>query len=61
MVWSRHVTHFKFLVCLEYLWNGLSQRLQIFYTGWPCEVLAFRLTNSPSNGHGHVISLNFGK
>jgi len=35
-VWSRHVTHFKFLVPLKYLWNGLSYRLQIFYTGWPC-------------------------
>jgi len=23
-VWSRHVTHFKFLVPLRYLWNGLS-------------------------------------
>ena len=22
--WSRHVTHFKFLVPLRYLWNGLS-------------------------------------
>jgi len=33
------------------------------YTGWPLEVLAFGLTNSPSNGHGycHVISLNFQK
>jgi len=31
------------------------------YTGWPCEVLAFRLTNSPlsGRGHGHVTSLNF--
>jgi len=25
--WSRHVTHFKFLVPLRYLWNGLSYRL----------------------------------
>jgi len=32
-------------------------------SGWPCEVLAFRLTNSPSSGrsHGYVTSLNFGK
>ena len=22
--WPRHVTHFKFLVPLRYLWNGLS-------------------------------------
>jgi len=22
--WSRHVTHFKFLVLLKYTWNGLS-------------------------------------
>jgi len=28
------------------------------YTGWPCEVLTFGLTNSPSSGHGrdHVSS-----
>ena len=26
--WSRHVTHFKFLVPLRYLWNGLSWRLK---------------------------------
>jgi len=33
------------------------------YTGWPCEVLAFELTNSPSSGcgHDHVTSLIFGK
>ena len=23
-VWPRHVTHFKLLVPLRYLWNGLS-------------------------------------
>jgi len=23
-LWSRHITHFKFLVPLKYLWNGLS-------------------------------------
>jgi len=27
--WSRHVTHYKFLVPLKYLWNGLSY---ILYT-----------------------------
>jgi len=32
--WSRHVTHLNFLSHLKYLWNGLSQRLQILYTGW---------------------------
>ena len=21
--WSRHLTHFKFLISLKYLWNGL--------------------------------------
>jgi len=24
--WSRHVTHFKFLVPIKYLWNGFSYR-----------------------------------
>jgi len=28
-VLPRHVTHFKLLVALRYLWNGLNQRLQI--------------------------------
>jgi len=39
----------------------LIYRLQILYTGWPCELLAFGLTNSPSHkhGHGHMTSLNF--
>jgi len=57
------MTHLKILVRLKYLWNGLRWRLQILYTGWPCEVLAFGLTNSPSSGHdhGHMTSLNFGK
>jgi len=27
----------------------------------PCEVLAFRLTNSPSSGRGHSNFFNFGK
>jgi len=56
--WSRHVTHFKFLVSIKYLWNGLSYRLQILCIGWPCEVLAFGLTNIPSTrrGHDHVTS-----
>jgi len=30
----RHVTHFKLLVPLRYLWNGLSYRLQIWCTCW---------------------------
>jgi len=38
-----HVTHFKFLVPVIYLWKGFSQRLQILYSGWPCEVLVFGL------------------
>jgi len=33
-VWPRHVTHFKLLVPLRYLWNGLSKRLQIWRTCW---------------------------
>ena len=58
--WSHHVTHFKVSVPLKYLWNGL--RLQIMYIDCPCEVLVFRLKNSPSSrrGLGHVTSLNFG-
>jgi len=28
--WSRYVTHYKFLVPVRYLWNGLSKRLQIW-------------------------------
>jgi len=62
-MWSCHMTHWKFLVPLKYFWNSLSKKLQILYTGWPCEVLAFRLTNSPSRWHGHchLTSLNFGK
>jgi len=54
--WSRHVTHFKVVVPLKYLWNGLNNKLQILYTGWPCEVLACGLTNRLSGrcGHGHV-------
>jgi len=24
--WLRHVTHFKFLIPLRYLWNGLSKK-----------------------------------
>jgi len=57
--WLRHVTHFKFLVPLKYRRNDLSK----FCTLWPCEVLAFGLTNSPScgRGYGHKTSLNFGK
>jgi len=33
------------------------------YTGWPCEVLASRLTNSHSSwhSHGYVTSLYFAK
>ena len=62
-IWSRHVTHFKFLVPLKYLRNGLSYRNQSLYSGWACEVLAFGFTNSISSGcgHSHVTSLNFGK
>jgi len=30
--WTCQVTHFNFLVPLRYLWNGLSWRLQIWYT-----------------------------
>jgi len=48
--WSCHVTHFKYLVPLKYHWNGLSYRVEILYTGCPCEVLAFGLTNSPKVG-----------
>jgi len=33
-VWLHHVTHFKFLVPLKYLWNILSQRLQVWCTSW---------------------------
>jgi len=57
-VLSRDMTHFKFLVPLKYIWNGLSYQLQIWYIGWPREVLAFGLTSS-GRGHGHVTSLNF--
>ena len=32
--WPRHVTHFKLLVPLRYLWNGLSERLQIWCACW---------------------------
>ena len=62
-MWSRHMTHFKFLIPLKYLWNGLNEISQILYTRWPCEVIAFGLTNSPSSerDHGHVNSLNFVK
>jgi len=61
--WSLHVAHFKLFVPLEYLWNGLIYRLQILYTGWPCEVLVFGLTSCPSSVcvDGHLTSLNFGK
>ena len=38
------VTHLKYLVPLKYLWDGLSYRLHILYTVWPCEVLAIGLT-----------------
>jgi len=31
----------------------LTVTVQILYTGWPCEVLTFGLTNSPSSGRGH--------
>jgi len=60
---SHHVIHFKLLFPLNYLWNGLSQRLQILYTSWLCEILTFRLSNTPSSGpdHGHVTCFNFGK
>ena len=61
--WSHFVTHFKFLTPPpKYLWKGLSKRLQILYTGWPCEVFAFELTSlSSGRGYGHVTSLNIGK
>ena len=36
----------NFLVHI-YLWNSLSYRLLILYIGWPRELLAFGLTNSP--------------
>jgi len=36
--WLRHVTHIIFLFPLKYLWDGLKYKLQILYTGWPCEV-----------------------
>jgi len=42
--WSHHVTYFKLLVSLKYLWNGLSQRLWILYTDMPCQVLSFGFT-----------------
>ena len=32
--WPSHVTHFKRLVPLRYLWNGLSWRLQIWCACW---------------------------
>jgi len=47
--WSRHVTHFNFSppkISLE----RLKLVLQILYSGWPCEVLAFGLTSSLSSG-----------
>jgi len=28
----------------------LKLKHQILYSGWPCQVLAFKLTNSPSVG-----------
>ena len=49
--WSHHVTHLNFQSS-EIIWDDLSYILQILYTGWPCKVLAFRLTNSPSTGCG---------
>jgi len=62
--WSRYVTHFKFLVPPKNI-SGMAYATDFifFYTGWPCEVLAFGLTNSPSSerDHSHVTSLYFGK
>jgi len=36
-----HMTHFRILYPPKYLCNGYSYRLQILYTSWPCEVIAF--------------------
>jgi len=44
---QNHVTHFRFLHPLKYLWNGCSWRLQISYTTWPREVLALPCWLSP--------------
>jgi len=59
--WSHDMSHFKFLVPLKFIWNGLSYRLQILYTAWTRDVFVIGLTSNPlsGHGHGHVTSLNF--
>ena len=49
------LTHFRILDPLKYLCNGYSWRLQILYTSWPREVLAFWWLTVPQVGLVRVI------